>query len=191
VGRVPPTKLAGVRQRRRQVVMFPGRLKKGSCRSALKSALTQFWCSLGTCGTFAGIDDKSVISAAAKSKTAAWRLIRMEPNLIQWLSPFTGRIGPIFAASTHVLANRMHPIRKAAGLTKWPENGLRHSFASYHLAKFQDAARLALDMGHSSTKMIFSNYREVVRPEEAERYWNILPVPPRPTNVVPIARGAA
>ena len=32
------------------------------CRSALKSALTQFWCSLGTCGTFAGIDDKSVIS---------------------------------------------------------------------------------------------------------------------------------
>ena len=30
--------------------------------SALKSALTQFWCSLGTCGTFAGIDDESVIS---------------------------------------------------------------------------------------------------------------------------------
>ena len=32
------------------------------CRSVLKSALTQFWCSLGTCGTFAGIEDKSVIS---------------------------------------------------------------------------------------------------------------------------------
>jgi transposase len=30
--------------------------------TALKSALTQFWCSLGTCGTLAGIDDKSVIS---------------------------------------------------------------------------------------------------------------------------------
>jgi hypothetical protein len=32
------------------------------CRSVLKSALTQFWCSLGTCSTRAGIDDKSVIS---------------------------------------------------------------------------------------------------------------------------------
>jgi hypothetical protein len=29
--------------------------------TALNSALTQFWCSLDTCGTFAGIDDKSVI----------------------------------------------------------------------------------------------------------------------------------
>ena len=28
----------------------------------LDPALTQFWCSLGTCGTFAGIDDESVIS---------------------------------------------------------------------------------------------------------------------------------
>jgi hypothetical protein len=30
--------------------------------TAPNSVLTQFWCSLGTCGTFAGIDDKSVIS---------------------------------------------------------------------------------------------------------------------------------
>jgi hypothetical protein len=30
--------------------------------TAFNSALTQFWCSLGTCGTLAGIDDKSVIS---------------------------------------------------------------------------------------------------------------------------------
>jgi hypothetical protein len=30
--------------------------------TALNSALTQFWCSLGTCGTFVGIDDESVIS---------------------------------------------------------------------------------------------------------------------------------
>jgi hypothetical protein len=32
------------------------------CRTALKSVLTQLWCIRGTCGTFAGIDDKSVIS---------------------------------------------------------------------------------------------------------------------------------
>jgi integrase len=124
---------------------------------------------------------------ASKSKTARRRLIRMEPNLIQWLSLSTGRSGPIFAASTHVLANRMEPVRKAAGISQWPKNGLRHSFASYHLAKYQDAARLALDMGHSTTKMIFSNYREIVTPEEAEQYWNIFP-PKSEENVVPMAQ---
>jgi integrase len=124
--------------------------------------------------------------AAAKSKTAARRLIKMEPNLIAWLSPFAGRNGLIFAQSTHVLSNRLDPIRKAARLTKWPKNGLRHSFASYHLAKYQDAARLALDMGHSTTKIIFSNYREIVTPEEAERYWQIFP-PALAENVVPLA----
>jgi len=126
---------------------------------------------------------------ASKSKTARRRLIKMEPNLIAWLSPFAGCTGPIFAASTHVLFNRLDPIRKAAGLKKWPKNGLRHSFASYHLAKYQDAARLALDMGHSTTKMIFSNYREIVTPEEAERYWQILP-PAQAENVVAMAQAS-
>jgi hypothetical protein len=36
--------------------------------------------------------------AAAKSKTAARRLIKMEPNLIAWLSPFAGRYWQIFPA---------------------------------------------------------------------------------------------
>ena len=30
--------------------------------TALKSVLAQFWCSLGTCGTLAGIDEESAIS---------------------------------------------------------------------------------------------------------------------------------
>ena len=43
-------------------------------------------------------------------------------------------------------------------------------------------------MGHTSTKMIYSNYREVVAPEEAERYWQISP-PAQAENVVPMAGG--
>jgi hypothetical protein len=30
-------------------------------------------------------------------------------------------------------------------------------------------------MGHVSPHMIFSNYREIVTPEEAERYWQSFP----------------
>ena len=34
---------------------------------------------------------------------------------------------------------------------------------------------LALEMGHTNEDMIFSNYRELVKPKDAERYWNIRP----------------
>jgi hypothetical protein len=33
-------------------------------------------------------------------------------------------------------------------------------------------------MGHTTPRMIFDNYREVVTPEEAERYWKIRPAAP-------------
>jgi hypothetical protein len=65
--------------------------------------------------------------------------------------------------------------RRDAGITDWPDNALRHSFASYHLAHFKDAAALALEMGHTDSGMIFSNYRQLVRPADAARYWSITP----------------
>ena len=65
--------------------------------------------------------------------------------------------------------------RAAAGIMEWPDNALRHSFATYHLAHFKDSAALALEMGHIDSGMIFEHYRELVRPKEAERYWSIRP----------------
>jgi len=64
---------------------------------------------------------------------------------------------------------------KAAGLVRWPKNGLRHSFASYRLAAIHDAPRVASELGHTSPHMLYSTYRELVLPEEAQRYWKIVP----------------
>jgi integrase len=66
-------------------------------------------------------------------------------------------------------------VQRRARICKWPTNALRHSFASYHLAKFQDAPALALQMGHTTTAMLFAHYRELVTPEAAEAYWKIRP----------------
>jgi integrase len=52
---------------------------------------------------------------------------------------------------------------------------LRHSFASYHLARFNDAAALALELGHTSAQLVFQHYRQLVKPKQAERYWKITP----------------
>ncbi len=111
---------------------------------------------------------------AKKSKTARRRFIKMQPNLVAWLVPYrlhTGSVLPINARS------KLEAVRKAAQLfgESWPDNGLRHSFASYHLASFNSAAALALEMGHTGTDMIFAHYRELVKPNVAEAYLNITP----------------
>src|SRR6266478_6710063 len=117
-------------------------------------------------------DEGSIEVTAKKSKTARRRFVQIQPNLREWLLPLrkhTGLVSPVD------LRNQLDAARKAAGITEWPDNALRHSFASYHLAHFKNAAALALDMGHTDSGMIFTHYRRLVRPKDAERYWSIMP----------------
>lgn len=118
------------------------------------------------------LDRKFIEVSAAKAKTARRRLVTILPNLHLWLTPYQRSQGPVMPFN---FGRKMKAVRKAAGIEKWPQNGLRHSFASYHLAKFQDSSALALQMGHATTSMLFAHYREVVTPEDAEKYWNIHP----------------
>jgi hypothetical protein len=43
------------------------------------------------------------------------------------------------------------------------------------LAATHDAPRVASELGHTSPQMLYSTYRELVLPEEAERYRKIVP----------------
>lgn len=126
---------------------------------------------------------------SAKSKTGARRIVKMSENLKGWLAPYVDRLGKLWPTTETHYHEQTLKVLKAVRLEHWPKNGLRHSFASYHLAKHQNAAALALDMGHVTPHMIFKHYREIVTPEEAERYWNIFPPAPA-ANVVPMASGA-
>lgn len=109
---------------------------------------------------------------ANKAKTARRRLVTILPNLKAWLAPYAGRFGPVCPNN---LRKRLIEDRERAKLQRgWPNNALRHSFGSYHLAHFKDAPALALQMGNSPD-MIFRHYRELVKPKDAERYWAIQP----------------
>jgi integrase len=112
---------------------------------------------------------------ADKAKTAKRRIIRSQPNLAQWLAPHGARSGTVAPVNARKKLDR---VRKAAPLLRWSKNGLRHSFASYRLAATNDTATVATELGHSTSQMLYSTYREVVLPEEAERYWSIVPVSP-------------
>jgi integrase len=74
--------------------------------------------------------------------------------------------------------------RTLAGIVDWPQNALRHSFASYHLAHFKNAASTALELGHHDSRVTFAHYRELVKPKEAARYWKLKPF--KTTKIVPM-----
>ncbi len=106
------------------------------------------------------------------AKTPSNRLVDIQPNLQAWLLPLTRESGPVTPPN-------LRKIREAAqhkiSLTQWPQDGLRHSYASYHLAHFKNINELATQMGHTDTKLIFRHYRSVVTKDEAANFWKIEP----------------
>jgi integrase len=109
---------------------------------------------------------------ATKAKSARRRIVPIQPNLAAWLQPYSRMTGPVVPAGAR---RKLARVRVASKLTHWPNNGLRHSFASYRLAAVHDAPRVSVELGHTSPQMLYSTYRELVLPTEAERYWTILP----------------
>ena len=110
---------------------------------------------------------------AQNSKTAQRRFVTIQPNLREWLLPLRQHKGNV--TPQNCFRELFEQARAAAGIVEWPENALRHSFASYHLAHFKNAAATALELGHHDSRITFAHYRELVKPKDAERYWNIRP----------------
>ena len=118
--------------------------------------------------------DEGIIEITPEiSKTRNTRYIKIADNLAAWLRPHQREKGKVRPA-----ACRWHrdKAQKAAGLSKWPDNGLRHSFGSYHFAQHSNAALTASEMGHrGETRTLFSHYRALVKPKAAAQFWEIRP----------------
>jgi integrase len=109
---------------------------------------------------------------ADKAKTASRRLVKIEPNLAALLAPLLKTSGPV-RPSEMIYRTHLDAARIAAKLDKWPSNALRHSFASYHLARGENASQTALQLGHADTGILFEHYRELVTKEDGESYFQI------------------
>lgn len=127
----------------------------------------------------------------AKAKTASRRLVPLTDNLKAWLAPHHRTAGRVFAHSTSGgnLAMRLQALAKRAGLTGWRKNALRHSFISYRVAAVQNVSQVALEAGNSP-QIVFSNYRNVVKPADAQKYLGIVPAP-GVENVTPLPSAVA
>ena len=119
------------------------------------------------------------------------------PALADWLRPHARKAGLVWtdthqnfyhrqrdtAAATAVETDKAKGT-KAADPVPWKANGLRHSFISYRLADIQNAAQVALEAGNSAA-VVFKHYRELVKPADGKRWFNVRPE--RPANIVSLA----
>jgi integrase len=180
----------------------PGTLSPEQFARLLESASSQtlpYWVIGGFCGLrsaelerleWQDIDFEAqlVEVTRGKSKTASRRHVAIRPALLEWLMPYRGyRSGKVCPPNLRKL---LAADRIRAGLTDWPPNALRHSFASYHLEYFKRPGELTVEMGHVDESLVSRFYRRRVRPEAARAWWSIMPPTSSPSANIIAARFA-
>jgi len=139
------------------------------------------------------IAEKTVVLRAEITKTKRKRFVDLSDNAISWLIEYqnrggcmTGLVGPW---TPQIRRTKHRTSYKAVGINKWIQQGARHSYCSYWLAKHKDANKLVLQSGHTDADFKWWRYHQGVTEVEAERFWAI--VPPTPAgNVVPFAKAS-
>jgi site-specific recombinase XerD len=120
------------------------------------------------------IGDEFIEIKPEKAKTRRRRLVPISSQLCAWLD-VACKIGAKLPAINY--ADKLkRTLEKAELQTNWPQNALRHSFASYHFAKFKKENDTAAIMGNSP-QMVFGHYRQIVKPAEAEKFFDLMPPP--------------
>jgi len=60
----------------------------------------------------------------------------------------------------------------------WPHDALRHTFATYHVAAFNDPGKTSMLMGHEGNPtMLHRHYRGLATKAEADAFWALRPTP--------------
>jgi integrase len=132
---------------------------------------------------------------SGKAKTRQRRLVEVVPALAQWLAPYSEREGKLWAQ--HEVTFQQHFVdlcaqvqtevkgKKVAVARK--QNGLRHSFCTYHFAAHGNENLTAQQAGNSPT-MLHRDYKGLATRKEGEAWFVV--APEHPGNVVQLPKEA-
>lgn len=113
--------------------------------------------------------DKATISISSDmAKTHSFRIVKIPPVALQWLKKYGVTLPKFKTARPALIA------REIIGLKTWPLDILRHTAASYMLARDQSADAVALQLGNSPT-ILHKHYKNLVTDAEAEAFWALTP----------------
>ena len=130
------------------------------------------------------LTEKQITVQGQTSKVKESRNVNIEDTLAWWLAEFADEpCHESYIVRQKNFRPRLEKLRVAAGYklaganenaTGWVEDILRHTFASFWLAKYKERGKLAEEMG-TSLKMIKQHYKNVVKTSDCNRFWGIKP----------------
>lgn len=113
---------------------------------------------------------------AKQAKTGQQRFIAIAPNLAIWLESFPPAKGGIKLPNHRKrFEDVVVKVKKETPGFVWTRNAMRHSFASYHLAAFQNSTLTAHELGHQSPALLFNTYRTLAKSEDGKAYFDLRP----------------
>jgi integrase len=116
---------------------------------------------------------KHIDLPAEITKAGERRIVDISDNLLEWLLPCRKESGPLLPVN---FRRKRWALCRAMRWKGWPDDILRHSYGSYHLAKHRNAALTAEQMGHKNARMLYAHYREVVKEaSDIEEFWKLAP----------------
>lgn len=100
------------------------------------------------------------------------KAIELDP-ISSWLAccppPENGKVRPPGATK------RFRKLRGLAGISAWPNNATRHSFASYFFDATDNAPLTSSRLGQADKDVLFEHYRALVRKGAGVDYFSLLP----------------
>lgn len=135
------------------------------------------------------LEHKTVIVLGRTAKTGSRRVVDMSDNAVRWMRAALPTAkkpeGPICPKGFRMLwywfkrdlGYRVYRVERTddSSVHEWPHDVLRHSFASYHFAHYNDEAKLQVQMGHRNARTLHRHYRALKMPREAAKFWALSP----------------
>jgi hypothetical protein len=101
------------------------------------------------------------------------RIVDFTEPMVRREKFFTGKKGRIVPGSARTHYEERRRMAAKLGWDGFPENALRHSFATYHLARCKSAPLTAFQMGHSSPAMVQRVYAVPAARADEKAWWEI------------------
>jgi len=182
-----------------QTETFSNKVLQGMLNESAKTAieLVPFFALGAFCGLRAGspelrellwsdihCDEKTIVVRPEIAKTGQKRFVSISENCLAWLEFYlaqtgkSGKTGRILTLTDFELYEQRSKVFHAVAGPEavYIKAGLRHTYASNHLAFHNDINSLVLQLGHQgNVNMLWKHYHLATKKGDAITFWNIFP----------------
>ena len=126
---------------------------------------------------------KTLVIRGEAAKTSRRRVIELSENAVKWFRLWRKLCPKCDVFCGKNFRKKWQRLRVAAGLQPWPQDVLRHTFATMHFALHRDTSQLKSQMGHHENEGTLDRHYRAVKSADgktissamAQKFWAIAP----------------